>query len=186
MVARIIDGKAIAAELRSKVARDVQHLATVHGLTPGLAFVLVDADPANEIYVRAKSKATVAAGVRSFEHRLATTASESELLALIATLNTDRRSTVYWCSCRCRRRSIAQRDRCDRSCKGRRWFSSAQCRAARHRPAGTCAVHAARLRRLWRSIVHGIACGHGGRRDRPLQHRRQAAGAAVARARMRR
>jgi methylenetetrahydrofolate dehydrogenase (NADP+) / methenyltetrahydrofolate cyclohydrolase len=89
MVARIIDGKAIAAELRSKVARDVQHLATVHGLTPGLAFVLVDADPANEIYVRAKSKATVAAGVRSFEHRLATTASESELLALIATLNTD-------------------------------------------------------------------------------------------------
>jgi len=89
MVARIIDGKAIAAELRSKVARDVHHLATVHGLTPGLAFVLVDADPANEIYVRAKSKATVAAGVRSFEHRLATTASESELLALVATLNTD-------------------------------------------------------------------------------------------------
>ena len=89
MVARIIDGKAIAAELRSKVAWDVQNLAIAHGLTPGLAFVLVGADPASEIYVRAKSKATVAAGMRSFAHQLAATAGESELLALIATLNAD-------------------------------------------------------------------------------------------------
>jgi methylenetetrahydrofolate dehydrogenase (NADP+)/methenyltetrahydrofolate cyclohydrolase len=89
MVARIIDGKAIAAELRSKVARDVQHLVAAHRLTPGLAFVLVGADPASEIYVRAKSKATAAAGMRSFAHRLAETASEGELLALIAALNAD-------------------------------------------------------------------------------------------------
>jgi methylenetetrahydrofolate dehydrogenase (NADP+) / methenyltetrahydrofolate cyclohydrolase len=89
MVARIIDGKAIAAELRSKVARDVEHLVAAHRLTPGLAFVLVGADPASEIYVRAKSKATAAAGMRSFAHRLAATASEGELLALIATLNAD-------------------------------------------------------------------------------------------------
>jgi methylenetetrahydrofolate dehydrogenase (NADP+)/methenyltetrahydrofolate cyclohydrolase len=89
MVARIIDGKAIAAELRSKVALDVQNLAIAHRLIPGLAFVLVGADPASEIYVRAKSKATVAAGMRSFAHRLAATASERELLGLIATLNID-------------------------------------------------------------------------------------------------
>jgi methylenetetrahydrofolate dehydrogenase (NADP+)/methenyltetrahydrofolate cyclohydrolase len=89
MVARIIDGKAIAAELRGRVARGVQTLTAARGLIPGLAFVLVGDDPASEIYVRAKSKAMLAAGMRSFAHRLAADAGQSELLALIATLNAD-------------------------------------------------------------------------------------------------
>jgi methylenetetrahydrofolate dehydrogenase (NADP+)/methenyltetrahydrofolate cyclohydrolase len=89
MVARIIDGKAIAAELRGRVARGVQTLTAAHGLIPGLAFVLVGDDPASEIYVRAKSKAMLAAGMRSFAHRLGADAGESELLALIAMLNAD-------------------------------------------------------------------------------------------------
>ena len=82
MSALIIDGKAIAADLRAKVAREVQRLRTEHRLEPGLAVVLVGENPASAVYVRSKGKQTVEAGMKSFDHRLAESVSEGELLAL--------------------------------------------------------------------------------------------------------
>lgn len=87
--ASIIDGKAMAEALRRKVAAGVGQLEREHGLMPGLAVVLVGEDPASRVYVRNKVKQTVAVGMRSFEHYLPETASEAELLALIARLNQD-------------------------------------------------------------------------------------------------
>ena len=87
--ARIIDGKAIAEALRGRVAAKTAWLKEHHGLTPGLAVVLVGEDPASQVYVRNKGLATEAAGMRSFTHRLPATATESELLSLIAKLNAD-------------------------------------------------------------------------------------------------
>ena len=66
----VIDGKAFAARLRETVARQVAALKAGHGLTPGLAVVLVGEDPASQVYVRNKGKATVEAGLNSFEHKL--------------------------------------------------------------------------------------------------------------------
>jgi methylenetetrahydrofolate dehydrogenase (NADP+)/methenyltetrahydrofolate cyclohydrolase len=89
MSATLIDGKAIAADLRAKVAAEAARLARDHGLVPGLAVVLVGEDPASAVYVRNKGKATVEAGLRSFEHKLPATASQAELLALVSRLNAD-------------------------------------------------------------------------------------------------
>jgi methylenetetrahydrofolate dehydrogenase (NADP+)/methenyltetrahydrofolate cyclohydrolase len=89
MTARIIDGKAIAAELRAAVAAEVQRLTREHGLEPGLAVVLVGENPASAVYVRSKGKQTLEAGMHSFDHRLPETASENEVLALVAKLNAD-------------------------------------------------------------------------------------------------
>jgi methylenetetrahydrofolate dehydrogenase (NADP+)/methenyltetrahydrofolate cyclohydrolase len=89
MTARIIDGKIIAAELRERVAGEVARVKRDHGLTPGLAVVLVGADPASEVYVRSKHKQTQAAGMASFEHRLPADVKQADLLALVATLNAD-------------------------------------------------------------------------------------------------
>jgi len=89
MTARIIDGKAAAAALRGQVASAVAQLKSAHGVTPGLAVVLVGANPASEIYVRSKSKAVIDTGMRPFDHKLPETASEAELLALIGRLNAD-------------------------------------------------------------------------------------------------
>jgi methylenetetrahydrofolate dehydrogenase (NADP+)/methenyltetrahydrofolate cyclohydrolase len=87
MAATIIDGKAIAAALRAEVAAEVEALKRARGVTPGLAAVLVGDDPASQVYVRTKAKATREAGMRSVEHRLAADTSEAALLALIGTLN---------------------------------------------------------------------------------------------------
>jgi len=89
MTAAIIDGKAIAAELRGRVAEEVARLRREHQLVPGLAVVLVGNDPASEVYVRSKHTQTQAAGMASFEHKLPADVSEGELLALIAKLNRD-------------------------------------------------------------------------------------------------
>ena len=89
MTARIIDGKAIAAELRAKVAAEVRRLAAEHGLQPGLAVVLVGENPASAVYVRSKAKQTAEAGMTSFDHRLPESVSEQELLALVEKLNAD-------------------------------------------------------------------------------------------------
>jgi methylenetetrahydrofolate dehydrogenase (NADP+)/methenyltetrahydrofolate cyclohydrolase len=89
MTARIIDGKIIAAELRERVAGEVARVKSEHGLTPGLAVVLVGADPASEVYVRSKHKQTQAAGMASFEHRLPADVAQADLLALVAKLNAD-------------------------------------------------------------------------------------------------
>jgi methylenetetrahydrofolate dehydrogenase (NADP+)/methenyltetrahydrofolate cyclohydrolase len=89
MTARIIDGKAIAAELRARVADEVSRVRRQHDLTPGLAVVLVGNDPASEVYVRSKHKQTQAAGMASFEHVLPAGVAQDQLLALIARLNRD-------------------------------------------------------------------------------------------------
>ncbi|EYD77940.1 Methylenetetrahydrofolate dehydrogenase (NADP+) / Methenyltetrahydrofolate cyclohydrolase [Rubellimicrobium mesophilum DSM 19309] len=88
-MAQVIDGKAFAAKLREKVAAEVAKLKADHGITPGLAVVLVGEDPASSVYVRSKGKQTVEAGMKSFEHKLSAETSEEELLALVKRLNED-------------------------------------------------------------------------------------------------
>jgi methylenetetrahydrofolate dehydrogenase (NADP+) / methenyltetrahydrofolate cyclohydrolase len=88
MSATNIDGKAFAATLRERVARDVAEM-TLSGHTPGLAVVLVGEDPASQVYVRNKAAQTKETGMRSFEHRLPATTSEAELLAMVERLNAD-------------------------------------------------------------------------------------------------
>jgi methylenetetrahydrofolate dehydrogenase (NADP+)/methenyltetrahydrofolate cyclohydrolase len=89
MAANIIDGKAFAATVREKVAGHVTRLKEEHGITPGLAVVLVGEDPASQVYVRSKGKQTVEVGMNSFEHKLDAATSEADLLALIDQLNND-------------------------------------------------------------------------------------------------
>ncbi|MCU9850656.1 bifunctional methylenetetrahydrofolate dehydrogenase/methenyltetrahydrofolate cyclohydrolase FolD, partial [Defluviimonas sp. WL0024] len=89
MSAKIIDGKAFAAGVRGRVASHVARLKADHGITPGLAVVLVGEDPASEVYVRSKGKSTVEAGMNSYEHKLDADTSEATLLALIDALNKD-------------------------------------------------------------------------------------------------
>lgn len=89
MTATVIDGKAFAATVRGKVAEHVAQLKEVHGITPGLAVVLVGEDPASQVYVRSKGKQTVEVGMNSYEHKLCADTSEADLLALIDQLNND-------------------------------------------------------------------------------------------------
>ncbi|MGA1026278.1 MAG: bifunctional methylenetetrahydrofolate dehydrogenase/methenyltetrahydrofolate cyclohydrolase FolD [Lutimaribacter sp.] len=89
MTAQIIDGKAFAAKVRAQVAQHVAQMKQAHGITPGLAVVLVGEDPASQVYVRSKGKQTVEVGMNSFEHKLDARTSEADLLALIAQLNAD-------------------------------------------------------------------------------------------------
>ncbi|MBT8433789.1 MAG: bifunctional methylenetetrahydrofolate dehydrogenase/methenyltetrahydrofolate cyclohydrolase FolD [Gammaproteobacteria bacterium] len=85
----IIDGKAFSAKLRGDIARRVALLKQDHGLTPGLAVVLVGEDPASQVYVRSKGNQTVEAGMNSYEHKFDADISQDELLALIDRLNND-------------------------------------------------------------------------------------------------
>ena len=87
--AKLIDGKAIAANVRQEVARDVARLKAEHGFTPGLAVVLVGEDPASKVYVKNKAAQTVETGMESFEHKLSAETSEADLLALVDKLNKD-------------------------------------------------------------------------------------------------
>lgn len=87
-MAELIDGKAIAAEMRKQIAADTQELIGKE-VTPGLAVVLVGEDPASRVYVSMKEKACAAAGIYSVEHKLSAETSETELLELIANLNGD-------------------------------------------------------------------------------------------------
>jgi methylenetetrahydrofolate dehydrogenase (NADP+) / methenyltetrahydrofolate cyclohydrolase len=87
MTARILDGRALAAELRWQVSEDVARLRQTWGLTPGLAVILLGEDPASQIYVRTKAKATREAGMSSIEQRLPADTSEARLLTVIAELN---------------------------------------------------------------------------------------------------
>ncbi|MEX0758543.1 MAG: tetrahydrofolate dehydrogenase/cyclohydrolase catalytic domain-containing protein, partial [Tistlia sp.] len=87
--ARIIDGKGFAATLRGRVGESVAALKAGHGLTPGLAVVLVGEDPASQVYVHSKGKQTQEAGMASFEHRLEATTSQEALLRLVGELNAD-------------------------------------------------------------------------------------------------
>jgi methylenetetrahydrofolate dehydrogenase (NADP+)/methenyltetrahydrofolate cyclohydrolase len=88
-VTKILDGKAVAQALRSRVAEGVGALAREAGVTPGLAVVLVGDDPASAVYVRNKDRACREAGMESTTHRLPAATSEADLLALVARLNAD-------------------------------------------------------------------------------------------------
>lgn len=85
--ASLIDGKAIAANVRADVARQVAELKRNHAIQPGLAVVLVGEDPASQVYVRNKGKQTIECGMQSFEHKLPADTSEDDLLALVGDLN---------------------------------------------------------------------------------------------------
>ncbi|MEA2442871.1 MAG: methylenetetrahydrofolate dehydrogenase / methenyltetrahydrofolate cyclohydrolase [Thermoleophilales bacterium] len=85
----IIDGRAVAAEVKERVKRDVAEWIEGGGDQPGLATILVGDDPASQVYVRNKHKATEAAGMRSFHHQLAADTSQDDVAELIQTLNED-------------------------------------------------------------------------------------------------
>ena len=89
MTAERIDGKAFAARLRERVGEMASQFEQWSGRKAGLAVVLVGEDPASQVYVRSKHKATVEAGMESFEHRLPADTSEEDLLALVDQLNRD-------------------------------------------------------------------------------------------------
>jgi len=89
VTARIIDGKAAAATLRATIGAEVERFRAATGRAPGLAVVLVGEDPASAVYVRSKGKATLEAGMQSFEHKLPADTSEADLLALVERLNAD-------------------------------------------------------------------------------------------------
>lgn len=84
---RIIDGKAHAEDLRVRIAGHVARLKSEHGITPGLAVVIVGHDPASQVYVANKARQTVEVGMHSEKYELPETASQDEVLALIDKLN---------------------------------------------------------------------------------------------------
>ncbi len=86
---QIIDGKAIAARLRERIAGETAAFQEKTGVTPHLAAVLVGDDPASAVYVRNKQRACEKAGLRSTLHRLEASASQDELLATVERLNAD-------------------------------------------------------------------------------------------------
>lgn len=87
--ARRLDGKSFSDELKGRIAGHVARLKADHGLTPGLAVVLVGEDPASQVYVRNKGIATKEAGMNSYEFRMPDTSSEDEVLAKVRELNAD-------------------------------------------------------------------------------------------------
>jgi methylenetetrahydrofolate dehydrogenase (NADP+) / methenyltetrahydrofolate cyclohydrolase len=87
--ATLIDGTAIAVQVRAEVALGVSAFKRAYGMAPGLAVVLVGEDPASQVYVRRKGQQTTEVGMRSIEHKLPATASENTLLELIGDLNRD-------------------------------------------------------------------------------------------------
>ena len=89
MSAAVIDGKAFAATLRARVADYAATFTQSAGRKAGLAVVLVGEDPASEVYVRSKGKATLECGMASFEHKLAEDTAQDALLALVDRLNAD-------------------------------------------------------------------------------------------------
>lgn len=89
MGATIIDGKAVAARVRAEVAADVKALVERGEPRPGLATILVGADPASEIYVGGKQRATAEVGIEGFDHRPAADVAQEDVAALIEQLNAD-------------------------------------------------------------------------------------------------
>lgn len=87
MAAKIIDGNKIAETIRGELATEIEKLKNEHGVTPGLATVLVGENPASEVYVRMKNKAAHAIGIFSEQHNLPADVPEEELLKLVEDLN---------------------------------------------------------------------------------------------------
>jgi len=91
MAAKIIDGNAIAAQIRKEIASDIEALKKSTGVTPGLAVVLVGENPASMSYVKSKNKAAHEIGIYSEQHNLPANVPEKDLLALVEKLNKDPR-----------------------------------------------------------------------------------------------
>ena len=89
MTARIIDGKAVSARLKERVAAEAARLSREHGIVPGLATVLVGNDPASEVYVRNKNKTAEALGFHSVSFHLPADANETAVLDRVRALNED-------------------------------------------------------------------------------------------------
>ncbi|MDB5505817.1 MAG: bifunctional methylenetetrahydrofolate dehydrogenase/methenyltetrahydrofolate cyclohydrolase FolD [Devosia sp.] len=89
MTATIIDGKAFAENLRGRISSHVARLKAEHGVTPGLAVVIVGSDPGSQVYVASKARLTVEVGMHSEKYELPEATSEAEVLALVARLNAD-------------------------------------------------------------------------------------------------
>ncbi|MCP8882253.1 bifunctional methylenetetrahydrofolate dehydrogenase/methenyltetrahydrofolate cyclohydrolase FolD [Devosia sp. XJ19-1] len=89
MTAKIIDGKRFAEELRGRIAGHVARLKSDHGITPGLAVVIVGEDPASQVYVSSKAKQTAEVGMNSYKYELPADAPEADVLALVHQLNVD-------------------------------------------------------------------------------------------------
>ena len=87
--AQLIDGKAVAAQVRADVKAHVARVKRDHGFVPGLAVVLVGEDPASKVYVKNKAEQTVEVGMKSVEHKLSAETSEADLLKLVHELNAD-------------------------------------------------------------------------------------------------
>ncbi len=87
MTAKIIDGKAIASEIRAQIADDVLQIKEKFNVIPTLAVILVGSDPASEVYVANKEKTATSTGIKSLAFRLPATVSEAELIAKINELN---------------------------------------------------------------------------------------------------
>ena len=146
MSATLLDGKAFSAKVRARVASHVSTLNSEHGITPGLAVVLVGEDPASQVYVRSKNRQTVEAGMNSYEHKLDTSTSQDDLLALIAQLNAD--PAVHGILVQLPlpdHIEFQHGDQRDRTGQGRGRVHHRQCRSALHRPEVHGALHAARL-----------------------------------------
>ena len=177
---RLIDGKASAAALRARVAAAAAELKARHAIVPGLAAVLVGDDPASEVYVRSKGKATREAGLASIEHRLPATTGAGGAVGLVATLNADPAIDGILVQLPLPPQIEAQRviEAIDPA-KDVDGFHPQQCRAAVERRHGAGAVHA-----LWLPDAAARDAGQPRRRRgggaRPLQYRRQADGGAAA------
>lgn len=89
MAAKLIDGKALAQQIRERIGKEAAELHAKTGIRPGLAAILVGDDPASHIYVRNKQKACEAAGIYVDEHKLPASTTQAELLALIEKVNAD-------------------------------------------------------------------------------------------------
>jgi methylenetetrahydrofolate dehydrogenase (NADP+) / methenyltetrahydrofolate cyclohydrolase len=89
MAAKIIDGQAMAAQIREEVKEEVAQLTSKYGMPPGLEVILIGDDPASAIYVRNKGRASEKVGVRSQTHHLPATVTTEEVLDLVDRLNAD-------------------------------------------------------------------------------------------------
>jgi len=88
-MAKIIDGKAISAEIRQEISEEVEKIKQEKGIVPGLAVIIVGEDPASQVYVRNKKKDCDETGINSIIHALPENTTEEELLALVHSLNND-------------------------------------------------------------------------------------------------
>ncbi len=124
----VLDGAAIANEVLAEVAEEARALVA-HGVTPGLAVVLVGENPASQTYVAGKGREAKTCGFHSIQHNLSAETSEAELLALVRALNAD--PAVHGILVQLPLPDAHQFDACagsDRARQGRRRFSSDQCR----------------------------------------------------------